>query len=449
LHFGTDGVRGVANAELTPELVLALGRAAAQVLGGGPWLVGRDTRISGPLLEAALAAGLAAEGADVVDLGVLPTPAVAALCADRHLPGAMISASHNPFSDNGVKIFAPGGRKLPDAIEQRIELELREPPAHEARVGSEIGGLRTDDVIAFYEAHVLAAIEGRQLQGRELILDCANGAASVVAGEVFRRAGAAVTVLHAAPDGTNINHGCGSTHPASLQDAVRAAGGRAIGLAFDGDADRVVAVAEDGTLVDGDQILALAARDLRDRGRLVGNAVVVTVMSNLGFRIAMEASGIDVVETKVGDRYVLEAMEAGDYVLGGEQSGHVIFADYAGTGDGLLTGLLLADLVTRNGHALAEMAAAVMERLPQVLLNVRVADTSALSGAKAVWDRVAEIEAELGQRGRVLLRSSGTEPLVRVMVEAPTPAEAQAAAEALSETVVRALGPAGMDGSGP
>jgi phosphoglucosamine mutase len=449
LRFGTDGVRGVANAELTPELVLALGRAAAQVLGSGPWLVGRDTRISGPLLEAALAAGLAAEGADVVDLGVLPTPAVAALCADRNLPGAMISASHNPFSDNGVKLFAPGGRKLPDAVEQRIELELREPPAHEARVGSEIGVLRTDDVIAFYEAHVLAAIEGRHLQGREIILDCANGAASVVAGEVFRRAGAAVTVLHAAPDGTNINHGCGSTHPASLQDAVRAAGGRAIGLAFDGDADRVLAVAEDATLVDGDQILALAARDLRDRGRLVGNAVVVTVMSNLGFRIAMEASGIDVVETKVGDRYVLEAMEAGDYVLGGEQSGHVIFADYAGTGDGLLTGLLLADLVTRDGRTLAEMASAVMERLPQVLLNVRVADTSALPGAKAVWDRVAEIEAELGQRGRVLLRSSGTEPLVRVRVEAPTPAEAQAAAEALSETVVRTLGAAGMDGSGP
>jgi phosphoglucosamine mutase len=443
LTFGTDGVRGVANDELTPELVLGLGRAAARVLGPGPWLVGRDTRVSGPMLAAALAAGLAAEGADVVDLGVLPTPAVAAACADRGLPGAVISASHNPFPDNGVKLFAPGGRKLADEVEERIEAELHGAPAAPAVavVGADVGSVADGAASAMvaYEERLLGALEGRTLDGMRVVLDCANGAASVVAGDVFRAAGAEVTVLHASPDGVNINAGCGSTHPATLQDEVRAAGGAAIGFAFDGDADRVLGVAEDGSLVDGDQILALSALDLRERGRLHGDAVVVTVMSNLGFRLAMEAAGVRVVETKVGDRYVLEALAEGGYSLGGEQSGHVIHADLATTGDGVLTGLLLADLVHRKGRPLRDLAGEVMRRLPQVLVNVKVGDPKRVASDPSVHEAVRAVEAELAGEGRVLLRPSGTEPLVRVMVEAPTAGQAQTAADRLAEVVALAL----------
>jgi phosphoglucosamine mutase len=440
LTFGTDGVRGVANTELTPELVLSLGRAAARVLGPGPWLVGRDTRISGPALAAALSAGLAAEGASVVDIGVLPTPAVAAACDLRGLPGAMISASHNPFADNGVKLFAVGGRKLTDDVEAEIEGLLHEAPAG-AVSGAHIGSLSSDAATALttYEDRVLGALEERTLEGLRIVLDCANGSASTVAGDIFRRAGAAVTVLHASPDGVNINDRCGSTHPESLQDAVRAAGGDAIGFAFDGDADRVLAVAEDGTLVDGDQMLALTAVDLRDRGRLEGNAVVVTVMSNLGFKQAMEAAGIDVVETKVGDRYVLEALAGGGYSLGGEQSGHIIHTALASTGDGVLTALLLADLVRRSGRPLAELAAASMRKLPQVLVNVRVPSPKRVADDPDVASAVRGVETRLGADGRVLLRPSGTEPLVRVMVEAPTAEQAKAAADELAEAVTRAL----------
>ncbi len=441
LAFGTDGVRGVANAELTPELVLALGRAAAQVLGRGPWLVGRDTRISGPFLGAALAAGLASEGADVVDLGVLPTPAVAAACAARNLPGAMISASHNPFADNGVKLFAAGGRKLTDDVERRIEGHLHgSSDDAPVAVGGAVGSLSTDDGAALdYTDGVVAGLEGRTLGRMEVILDCANGAASGVAGEIFRRAEAVVTVLHADPDGVNINERCGSTHPGSLQAAVRAAGGRAIGLAFDGDADRVLAVTERGDLVDGDQILALSAVDLRERGLLVGDAVVVTVMSNLGFRLAMEAAGIRVVETKVGDRYVLEALAEGGYSLGGEQSGHIIFPALSSTGDGVLTGLLLADLVRRSGRTLTDMASSAMDRLPQVLVNVRVPDPLVASSDPAVLAAANAVAERLGRTGRVLLRPSGTEPLVRVMVEAPTAEAAKAEADGLAEIVGRLL----------
>ncbi|MEA3075906.1 MAG: phosphoglucosamine mutase [Actinomycetota bacterium] len=435
LTFGTDGVRGVANAELTPELVLSLGRAAARVLGPGPWLLGRDPRISGPMFAAALAAGLAAEGASVVDLGVLPTPAVAATCADQGRPGAMISASHNPFSDNGVKLFAIGGRKLTDEVEALIEAGL-----DDAVTDGDVGTITTDDGAASaYIDRLLDALEGRTLDGFEVVLDCANGAASDIAPEVFRRAGATVTVLHAEPDGVNINADCGSTHPQSLQATV--AGTGAIGLAFDGDADRVLAVDEDGALVDGDHILALAALDLAGRGRLAADTVVVTVMTNLGFRLAMEAAGLNVVETKVGDRYVLAALEDGGYSLGGEQSGHVIFADLATTGDGVLTGLLLADLVNRKQATLRDMAAAAMTRLPQVLRNVRVADPSGVAGAGAVVDAATAIEAELGDHGRVLIRPSGTEPLVRVMVEAPTAEQAEAAAGRLVAAVEQAVRP--------
>ncbi|HEX2849838.1 MAG TPA: phosphoglucosamine mutase [Acidimicrobiales bacterium] len=450
LTFGTDGVRGVANQDLTPELVLALGRAAARVLGAGPWQLGRDTRVSGPLLAAALAAGFAAEGAGVVDLGVVPTPAVAAACAARELPGAVISASHNPYPDNGVKLFAAGGRKLSDEVEEQLEAELREilaagahsgtPSGADAKVGAEVGRIDADpDAVAIYEDHVLAALEGRSLGGLRIVLDCANGAASALAGEVFRRAGADVTVLHAAPDGTNINHGCGSTHPQVAQEAVRAAGAD-LGLAFDGDADRVLAIDAAGDLVDGDHILALAATDLRERGRLADDTLVVTVMSNLGLRLAMTAAGIHVVETKVGDRYVLEALEQGGWSLGGEQSGHVIYRELATTGDGMLTGLLLCDLVARRGRPLRDLAAAAMTAMPQVLRNVRVAERDGLAGATAVWEEVAAVERELGDHGRVLLRPSGTEPVVRVMVEAPTPDAADAAVRRLIEAVTRALG---------
>jgi phosphoglucosamine mutase len=442
LTFGTDGVRGVAGTELTPELVLSLGRAAARVLGPGPWLVGRDTRISGPMLGAALAAGLAAEGAGVVDLGVLPTPAVAAACAARGLPGAMISASHNPFADNGVKLFATGGRKLADEVEERIEALLHGGADGGAAVTGAAVGTITDGAAtatAAYEALVLGALEGRRLDGVRVVLDCANGAASTVGPDVFRRAGAEVTVLHADPDGRNINADCGSTHPGSLQDAVRTAGAGTIGFAFDGDADRVLAVAEDGTLVDGDQLLALHALDLRAQGRLHGDAVVVTVMSNLGFRLAMEAAGVHVVETKVGDRYVLEALAGGGHSLGGEQSGHVIFADLATTGDGVLTALLTADLVRRSGRPFAESAAAVMRRLPQVMVNVRVPSPGRVAEDAEVAAAVQVVEDRLAGAGRVVLRPSGTEPLVRVMVEAPTATEAQAAADELAAVVTAAL----------
>ena len=440
LTFGTDGVRGVANTELTPELVLALGRAAARVLGRGPWLVGRDTRISGPYLSAALAAGLAAEGASVVDIGVLPTPAVAAACDSRGLPGAMISASHNPFADNGVKLFATGGRKLSDQVETEIEALLHEAPAG-AVSGADVGAVSSDaaGALAAYEDRVVGALEGRALDGLRVVLDCANGSASTVAGDIFGRAGAEVTVLHASPDGLNINDRCGSTHPESLQEAVQAAGGDAIGFAFDGDADRVLAVAEDGSLVDGDQMLALTALDLRERGRLNGNAVVVTVMSNLGFKQAMQAAGIEVVETKVGDRYVLEALAEGRYSLGGEQSGHIVHTALASTGDGVLTGLLLADLVRRAGRPLTELAAGAMRKLPQVLVNVKVPQPRRVSDEAAIADAVRAVERRLGSDGRVLLRPSGTEPLVRVMVEAPTADEARLAADELAEAVTRAL----------
>jgi phosphoglucosamine mutase len=442
LSFGTDGVRGVANSELTPELVLALGRAAARVLGSGPWVVGRDTRLSGPLLQSALAAGLSSEGADVLDVGVLPTPAVAHLCRAGDRPGAVVSASHNPFPDNGIKFFAPGGRKLADDVEERLEHELREILAGgpgDRRIALDVGRISADsDAIGAYEQHLADALEGRSLAGMRLVIDCANGAASTVAGDVFRRAGADVTVLHAQPDGTNINHGCGSTHPERLQEAVSDDADAALGLALDGDADRVLAVADDGTLIDGDVILALAAEDLRDRGLLVDDTLVVTVMSNLGLRLAMADKGIRVVETRVGDRYVLEALAEGGFSLGGEQSGHVIFTALATTGDGLLTGLLLADLVHRRERTLRELAAGAMTRLPQVLKNVRVADRGAIATDERVRDAVALVEARLGSTGRVLLRPSGTEPVVRVMVEAPTHEDAEAAVDEIAAAVARA-----------
>jgi phosphoglucosamine mutase len=446
LRFGTDGVRGVANAELTPELVLALGRAAARVLGGDRFVVGRDTRWSGPLVESALCAGLAAEGVDVDRVGVLPTPAVAWLSAADGVPGAVISASHNPFPDNGVKLFAPGGRKLPDAVEDEVERVLHgvlggADAGAAAAVGDAVGrAVERAEGAERWMAGVAATVADRRLDGLRVVVDCANGAASRVAPEVLRRLGADVTAIHDRPDGRNINDGCGSTDPGDLQRAVVAAGADA-GLAFDGDADRVVAVDGAGRLVDGDHLIAMCATDLRDRGGLTDDTVVVTVMSNLGFRLAMAERGIRVVETAVGDRYVLEALEDGGWSLGGEQSGHVVFRDLATTGDGLLTGVQVLDLVRRSGRPLADLAAEAMTRLPQVLRNVAVADRRP-SIADDVADDVAAVEAGLGGRGRVLIRPSGTEPVVRVMVEAERAEAAEAAAERLVDAVRRVAGTA-------
>ena len=443
LEFGTDGVRGLANAELTPELVLALGRSAARVFGG-PFLVGRDTRRSGPLLQAAFSAGAASEGADVVDLGVLPTPGVAFASAERGASGAVISASHNPYPDNGVKLFAPGGRKLSDAEEETLEDELRRVATGAddgpRPTGAGVGALSHDpSFLDAYVAHLDGSLEGRRLDGLSVVLDCGHGAAFAAAPEAVRAAGATAEVIGAAPDGTNVNAGCGSTDLSALRRAV-VGHGADLGLAFDGDADRVLAVDERGGVVDGDHLLALLAPDLRGRGRLVGDTVVVTVMTNLGFRRAMDAAGIKVHETPVGDRYVLEALDAGGWSLGGEQSGHLIFRELATTGDGILTGLLLLDLVARRGRPLSELAAGAMTRLPQVLRNVRVAARRP-DAAAALAPAVEAEQARLGVDGRVLVRPSGTEPVVRVMVEAPTEEAAEGVAGRLAAEVARVLGP--------
>ena len=445
LEFGTDGVRGLANGELTPELVLALGRAAVRVLGG-PFVVGRDTRLSGPLLQAAFSAGVASEGAAVVDLGVLPTPGVAYASAERGCPGAVISASHNPFPDNGVKLFAAGGRKLTDAEEDTLESELDRiwagTDGRARPTGAEVGRIEASpDALDAYARHLLASLQGRTLEKLSIVLDCGHGAASVVAPGVVRSTGAHVEVLGAEPDGTNVNAGCGSTDLSILRRAVVERGAD-VGLAFDGDADRVLAVDENGGVVDGDELIALCAFDLRERGLLVDDTVVVTVMTNLGFRRAMEAAGIAVHETPVGDRHVLEALDGHGWSLGGEQSGHLIFRQLATTGDGTLTGLQLLDLVKRRARPLSELAAAAMTRLPQVLRNVRVAvRPDGLATAGALAPAIEAEQARLGTEGRVLVRTSGTEPVVRVMVEAPTEAQAEGAAARLAAEVTRALGP--------
>ena len=437
VRFGTDGVRGLANRDITPEIALAVGRAAVRAFGSTRVLIGRDTRASGPLLESALAAGVCAEGADAVLLGVVPTPAVAFGSARDHVVGVVISASHNPFPDNGLKLFAPGGRKLTDDEQARVEQVIAEamrPGGHPGPTGADVGRTVGDPtVVADYATSVAGAAEGRRLDGLHVVVDCANGANSAVAPGVIESLGARVRVLNAAPDGTNINEGCGSTHPEALRAAVIDAGADA-GIAFDGDADRMLAVGPDGELVDGDQIIALCATDLRDRGLLAHDTVVVTVMSNLGFRQAMARDGIDVVETAVGDRYVLEAMAEGGYSLGGEQSGHIVFGDLGTTGDGLLSAVVLLDLLRRSGRTLAALAAASMTRLPQVLVNVRVANPMP-DVADRLAAETAAVADELGDRGRVLLRPSGTEPVVRVMAEAPTEAEAESVARRLAAAV--------------
>ncbi|MDW3220789.1 MAG: phosphoglucosamine mutase [Acidimicrobiales bacterium] len=433
LRFGTDGMRGDARDVLTTDAVAALGRAGAEILGSDGFVVGRDTRESGPALAAAIHAGVKAAGGSSADLGVVPTPAVARWCADEGVAGAMVSASHNPWHDNGIKFFAPGGSKLGDAVQDRIQARFDELLAAGDTPTEGSGADRHADAVERHVAAAVASLDGRSLAGLRVIADAANGAASTVAGAVFDRLGADVTVIHANPDGRNINDRCGSTHPESLQAAVVAEGAD-LGVAFDGDADRLVAVDAAGEIVDGDQIIAVCALDRHERGALTGDAVVVTVMTNLGFRRSMEAAGIHIIDTKVGDRYVLEALDAGGYSLGGEQSGHVIFRELASTGDGVLSAVQLLDVVVRTGRSLADLAGASMTRLPQVLRNVRVAsrpddvDTPLAPFVDASLARMAG-------RGRVLIRPSGTEPLIRVMVEAETDAEAQMEADGLVSAV--------------
>jgi phosphoglucosamine mutase len=433
-RFGTDGVRGVANTQLTNDHALALGRAAARVLGSLEFVVGRDTRRSSRMLEAAFVAGLASEGARVELLGDVPTPAVAFVGQQRGIAGAMISASHNPFADNGIKLFASGGRKLADDVEHAIDDELDRlgPPT---RTGADVGDIADGaaDVDGYF-SHLHDALGGRWLRGQKVVVDAANGAASRFASAVFARAGADVVAIADQPDGVNINDHCGATHPDALAAAV-VAHGAALGLALDGDADRLIAVDHTGAIVDGDHVMAVLALDLKGRGALRDDNVVVTVMTNLGFRLAMGDHGVNVVETPVGDRYVLAALDAGNYSLGGEQSGHVILRDLATTGDGLLTGLLLADAVVRSERSLAELAG-VMRRLPQVLINVRLVERRAGLLDDIAGD-VAAAERALDGRGRILIRPSGTEPLVRVMVEAPTHEQAGAVARSLAALVER------------
>jgi phosphoglucosamine mutase len=442
LRFGTDGVRGDADNDLTSTLVVALARAVARVLHPPRVVIGRDTRASGPRIEADLAAGLQAEGVESVSIGVLPTPAIAFVAASEGVPAAIVSASHNRWSDNGVKVLGADGRKLPDSAEAAIEAELEKDLAGSRKshtYGSLDPSFEADRASAdAYVAHLLSTLDGRGLDGLVVALDCANGAGFEVGPRVLRAAGAEVRVLHAAPDGRNINDGCGSTHPEQLRRAV-VEDGAALGLALDGDGDRVIAVDERGELVDGDQLMAMTAIDMHERGTLRNAAIAVTVMSNLGLRRSMRANGIRVIETPVGDRHVVAAMQADDLVLGGEQSGHIVYSEYATTGDGLLTGLLVADLLRRTNRPLSALAAQ-MTRVPQVLVNVRVARRIDVAGSAVLDEAVRSIEQELGETGRVLVRASGTEPLVRVMIEADAQEMADAAAERLRRVVTSEFG---------
>ena len=438
--FGTDGVRGLANGLITAEVALGLAQAAAVVLGHRRVgegrrpvaVVARDPRISGDFISAAMEAGLASSGVDVYDAGVLPTPAAAFLVADLGADfGVVISASHNAAPDNGIKFLARGGQKLDDAVEDEIEAEMSQPTLRPT--GAEVGRIhRFADAEDRYVVHLLQTLPNR-IEGLKVVLDCAHGAASGCSPQVFADAGAEVVVIGAEPDGININDGYGSTHLERLQEAV-VEHGADLGIAHDGDADRCLAVDHEGTVVDGDEIMAIMAVAMKEAGKLKDNALVATVMSNLGLKLALREAGIQLIETGVGDRYVLEGMRSGGYSLGGEQSGHVIFSEYATTGDGVLTGLQLAAQVARTGRSLKELAG-VMEKLPQVLINVKGVDRSAVESNEPVQQAVAQAQLDLGETGRVLLRPSGTEPVVRVMVEAADTETAAATARRLAETV--------------
>jgi len=442
--FGTDGVRGVANRDLTVDLALNLAKAAALVLGEDARnvgrrpiaVIGRDPRISGEYLAAAVSSGLASSGVDVYDAGVIPTPATAFLTADFGADfGVMISASHNPAPDNGIKFFAAGGHKLADEIEDKIEAAMSSAPL--SPIGAGIGRVqRFADAEDRYIVHLLGAIPN-PLDGLKIVIDCAHGAASAISPQVFADSGAQVIVIGNDPDGLNINAGFGSTHMSALQSAVLEHNAD-MGFAHDGDADRCLGVDHDGQIIDGDQLMAILALSLKARGELARNTLVATVMSNLGLRLAMREADIEMIETKVGDRYVLEQIREGGYTLGGEQSGHIIFSRFATTGDGILTGLMIAAEVKRTGKSLQELAAQ-MKTYPQVLINVKGVDRSRVDSDQGLKDIVAEAEADLGATGRVLLRASGTEALVRVMVEAADEGTAHSWADRIARVVEKNL----------
>lgn len=445
--FGTDGVRGVANQELTPELAFALGRAGALVLGnlGGNTkvkpkvLIGRDTRISGEMLEAAMVAGVTSAGADAVLVGVVPTPAVAYLTQTLQCDaGVMISASHNPVEDNGIKFFAANGFKLPDEVEDEIEALVVNPPNGDRPVGKDVGRViqRSDGLDKYITA--LCSKVPISLGGLHIALDCANGAASVCAPEILRRLGARVTVIHNDPDGTNINVECGSTHPESVQALVKAVGAD-IGIAHDGDADRIIAVDHQGNLVDGDKILSICGLNLLRAGKLTHNKIAATVYSNGGLVKVFRDMGGDVVITPAGDRYVLEAMLAEGLVLGGEQSGHIIFLEDSTTGDGILSALKLLQVMTETGQSLAELAA-VMPVFPQSLVNVRVRTKDGWNTEPEIAVTVEEAEHRLSPDGRLFIRPSGTEPVIRVMGEHPDPDLLEATVQLVAQRIQSCLG---------
>ena len=437
--FGTDGVRGVANQDLTAELAVALGAAAARrLIRTGATrrrvaVVGRDPRASGEMLEAAVIAGLTSEGVDTLRVGVLPTPAVAYLTSAYDADfGVMISASHNPMPDNGIKIFGPGGLKLDDATEDRIEELVRQGPGNRP-TGAGIGRIvDAEDALERYLRHVGKAATTR-LDGLTVVVDCAHGAASTAAPDAYRAAGATVVPIHAEPDGLNINDGCGSTHMETLRAAV-VSHGADLGLAHDGDADRCLAVAADGSVIDGDAIMVVLALAMQEAGELASDTLVATVMSNLGLHLAMRAAGVQVRTTGVGDRYVLEELRAGEFSLGGEQSGHIVLPAFGTTGDGIVTGLRLMARMAQTRRSLAALAEP-MQTLPQVLINVQVTDKATVAQAPSVQEAVAQAEAELGDTGRILLRPSGTEQMVRVMVEAADEDTARQLAARVAESV--------------
>lgn len=435
--FGTDGVRGIANADLTPELAFRLGEAAGHFLGDrgrGRIVVGRDTRRSGDMLESALVAGICSGGADALTAGIVPTPAVSFLTRDLGADGGVvISASHNPAEYNGIKLFSRDGFKLPDELEDEIAEFVEAQRSWRRPTGGDVGSrIEVVDAVERYISHAISTVEG-SLEGLRVAVDCGHGAASLTTPEALLRLGAEVTPLSCDWSGMDINLDCGSTHLGPLQDLIEG-GGYDVGIAHDGDADRVLAVDEKGEAVDGDVIMAICAADLKRRSLLPRDTVVGTVMSNLGFEVAMRELGIAVVKTQVGDRYVLAEMRAMGVTLGGEQSGHIIFLEHNTTGDGLVTALQLLSVMHSTGRSLSDLRT-VMTRYPQVLQNVPVRDKSRLTTSAALRDAIKLGERRLGVSGRVLVRASGTEPLVRVMAEAADEGEARAVVEALSEVV--------------
>lgn len=441
--FGTDGVRGVANTQLTPDLAFRLGRAGAYVLSRQverpKIVIGKDTRISGDMLEAALMAGICSVGADVLRVGVIPTPGIAMLTRELGAAaGVVISASHNPVADNGIKFFAGNGFKLPDALEDEIEsllgAEIAQLPCP---TGENIGRIyEVTDAVDRYVEYIKQTVSVN-FKGLKIVVDCANGAAFEVAPRVYRELGAEVIALNDLPNGVNINDGCGSTHPDNLREAVINHGAD-LGLAHDGDADRVIAVDEQGRIIDGDFIMVICASDLKRRGLLQDNTLVVTVMSNLGLHLAMKREGIKIVETKVGDRYVLEAMQEQGAILGGEQSGHIIFLNHNTTGDGVITACHLASVIKQTGRSMSTLAAA-MTRLPQVLVNVRVRDKAGWDTDSCINKAITRAKEQLGEQGRVLVRPSGTEPLIRVMAEGPEEFELRSVVDDICKVVKEKL----------